>query len=193
MKLLRAIIRLLDRGLAVAFALIFVQIPVSMDLYEQVLVEAKDRVKPIYEDVEFRALNENFADKDEYLDELAREAANPDSVQLVRNSVHRYEEYIDAIATLEAHEFWERPWYIFKVYRSTIWQSVDYTPGIIWTWEGLAYAGLGILVYSLLLLLLWRIVGGKPRKQPVTSSQSSGSHTPTSQADNLSDTTTSQG
>ncbi|MEL6134260.1 MAG: DUF2937 family protein [Bacteroidota bacterium] len=158
MKVLRGIARLIDRILAVAFALAFVQIPVSMDLYEQVLEEAKDRVKPIYEDVEFRALNENFADKDEYLDELSRSTSNPDSVQLIRNAVHRYEEYVDAISILESHEFWERPWYIFKVYRSTIWQSVDYTPGILWTWEGLAYAGLGILIYSLILLILWRIV-----------------------------------
>ncbi len=163
-NIFRGIWQFIERCLCVAVALIFLQIPVYIDQYVEVLAQAREEARPVYEETQRRAFQENFS-PEAYLNAIADTTANADSVQLLRNSLEHYQDYDQSIKRINGAEPWKRPYVFYTESKRSIRQAMDFKPGVNLDVESLVYGLIGVLLCSLLLFLLTTPVRKARRKR----------------------------
>ncbi|MDX1905826.1 MAG: DUF2937 family protein [Bacteroidia bacterium] len=158
LSFLRPVGALLDRLFCVAVAALFVQAPVYIQQYVDVLTAAHQTSGQTYDTLTGAADRFNMP-LDEYLaqlrsnpDRLVREQAETD-----QTTVHRHARYTEALTALTRGPRWLRPVYILWYFDWSLHAALTFEPGHPFSWEGLAYATAGTLTALLILYLLGRL------------------------------------
>lgn len=145
------------RIICAAAAVLFMQFPVYVDQYVGILVQAREEARPVYESTQQIAFRKNFS-PEAYLDALESGVANKDSLQLVKNTFDRYNDYDQKIATITEAPLWQKPWVFAKQSEKRIREAMEFQPALNYNWESAAYGILGVISCSFLLYLLaWPI------------------------------------
>ena len=156
-KIFSGIGQLIARILCVAAALLFLQIPVYIDQYLNVLIQAREEARPTYESTQRVAFQQNYS-PEAYLDAMSNRVSNTDSLQLVRNTLERYNSYDEKIQAISDAPLWKKPWVFYQKSEKSIREAMDFRPGVNLDQESLTYGLIGILLCSFLLYLVaWPI------------------------------------
>ena len=166
-RFIRSIGSLADRILCVVAAVIFLQAPIYMNQYQNVLAGAQQEAERSY-----LRLQQIAADFDQTLREYIDELLANDNPKVVANAeedaekLNRYEEYTASLTAFQQANVFTRPFVFTRHYDAAIGSAVIFQPGLPITMEGFAYALVGILLMMLLISLVKRIFGsGKRQKQ----------------------------
>lgn len=159
---------ILDRIICIVIVLLFMQFPMYINQYVDVLSGAQMESRLTYTDLESRALN-NGLKVDEFIDRLK---ANEDLIvresgEVSENVVNRYEKYTNALEALTHSSVWVRPFQLIGHYDSSINAAMQFEPGLPFNLEGFIYAAVGLII-SLLIVgvgrwLFRRIFGSKKK------------------------------
>lgn len=149
---------LTDRIICVAFAILFAQAPVYMAQYIDVLSGAQMEANKIHQELETAAGNYNLSIQ-EYLDKLLN---NPDpmvrdNISIQKNAEERYQKYTEALADLTEKGPWMRPFHLINHFDPSIHAAMHFEPNFPFTWEGAAYAFIGVLLALLLIGLVKKV------------------------------------
>ncbi|MCI4669955.1 MAG: DUF2937 family protein [Bacteroidia bacterium] len=162
----RSIGQLLARILCAAAALLFMQIPIYIEQYTDILVEARDEARPVFEATQRLAFQNNFS-PEAYLDAMDGEVANQDSLQLVKNTLMRFREYDENIEIISQAPLWKKPIVFMQHSEKSIREAMEFVPSINTDVESLLYGLMGILLCSFVLYLLaWPIRRARKNRSP---------------------------
>lgn len=159
---------ILDRIICIVLVLLFMQLPMYINQYVDVLSGARMEAKRTYDDMDQRARSNGLSITDfikrlkENEDVIVRESG-----EVSENVVSRYEKYTAAQEALTRSSVWVRPFVLMGHYDPSIHAAMHFEPGLPLTIEGLIYAVAG-LAFSLLLVglgrwLMKRLFGKKKR------------------------------
>lgn len=164
-SLFRSIGSLADRILCVVAALVFLQAPMYLNQYQNVLAGAQKEAS-----ISYQRLVEIAAEFDQTIEDYLAELLANDNPKVVANAredqeqVDRYHDYTKALAAFEAAGSLERPFVFLKWYNPTLATAVVFQPGLPLTMEGFAYALLGIVLMMLLIALVKRVLPGRNKE-----------------------------
>lgn len=145
--------QLLARIICAAAAVLFLQIPVYMDQYTGILVQAREEARPVFEATQRRAFQRNFS-PEAYLDALELEVSNSDSLEMIRSTFGRYNEYDQKIAAITQASTWKKPLVFMQQSEKRVREAMEFEPGFNYDTESLTYGLLGVLLCSFFLSLL---------------------------------------
>ncbi len=168
-SLFRSIGSLTDRILCVVAALVFLQAPMYLNQYQNVLAGAQKEAS-----ISYQRLVEIASEFDQTIEDYLAELLANDNPKVVANAredqeqVDRYHGYTEALAAFEASGPLKRPFVFLRYYNPTLATAVVFQPGLPLTMEGFAYALLGIVLMMLLISLVKRVLPGQ--KKPAEKS-----------------------
>ena len=159
---------ILDRIICICIVALFMQLPMYINQYVDVLSGARMEAKRTYDDMETRALANGLSIAEfvkrlkDNEDVIARESG-----EVSENVVSRYEKYSEALEALTTGSVWVRPFRLMAHYDPSINAAMHFEPGLPLNIEGVLY-GIAGLAFSLLIVglgrgLAKRIFGKKKR------------------------------
>lgn len=159
---------ILDRIICIFLVLLFMQLPMYINQYVDVLSGARMEARRTYDDLGSRARENGLS----VVDFVERLKANEDVIaresgEVAENVVARFEKYSDALDALTRGTVWSRPFQLMAHYDRSIHAAMHFEPGLPLHAEGLIYALVG-LVFALLIVglgrwLVKRMFGKKKR------------------------------
>ncbi|MEO0899848.1 MAG: DUF2937 family protein [Bacteroidota bacterium] len=152
-KFLSGIFRLIVMLLSVVAAIWMMQFPVLMNQYEEVLVSARETARPVYDETQRQAFQENYA-PEAYLETLMRKSEPSDSLQVVYNTLKHFQAYDEKVTALSEAPIWKRPWVFWNISDKTTREAIDFKPQLLLDTEGITYGVIGVLLLSIVLFLL---------------------------------------
>ncbi len=163
-RLFRSLGSLADRILCVIAAVIFLQAPIYMNQYENVLAGAQKESS-----ISFLRLTDiagSFGQSlEEYLDELVANE-NPKvtaNAQEDKERLDRYIRYTEAQMAFEQANAFTRPFVFMKWYDPALGEAVVFQPGLPLTIEGFMYALAGLLLIMGLISLVKWLLGARQK------------------------------
>ena len=164
---------LLDRIFAVAGALLFVQLPLFIQQYIQQLVGRTEELK-----LQLSALQQAAAVSQKTLAQYIQKflaSADADFAmqgEFMQSIVHRWERLSEALFSLQHCSSVEKPFIFFSVYSHQVASSTfhHFSPGLLFTLEGAAYALVGtcagFLFFKLLRMCMKFVLFSKRKQNP---------------------------
>ena len=146
----------MDRIICIVLVVIFMQLPMYINQYVDVLSGARMEAKRTYDDMESRA-GENGLSIAEFVKRLKdnEDVIVRESGEVSENVVSRYEKYSEALEALTTGSVWVRPFRLMAHYDPTINAAIRFEPGLPLNIEGIIY-GIAGLAFSLLIVGLGR-------------------------------------
>lgn len=149
---------LIDRIICVVVAVIFLQAPVLMNQYQNVLAGAQVEASRTYERLEEIALR-----FDQSVEDFLAELLADDNPKVVANAeadqeqVDRYRWYSEALTAFADANAFTRPMVFFQYLDPQLLDAVVFQPGLPLTVEGFVYALLGIVLAMGVISLVKRL------------------------------------
>lgn len=156
---------LTDRIVTVLLAVILSQVPVYMNQYTHVLSGAHKESESTFLELEARASQYNQT-VEAFLHELLQndDPKVKDNAEVSLHTVERYLDYDKALKSLNASNSFTRPFNFLKHFDKRIRSALNFTPGLLFNWEGFSYGLVGVILSMVLMGLFGKIFQKKKIK-----------------------------
>ena len=154
-KILKTFGSLTDRIICVICAIVLSQAPVYMNQYIDVLSGAHQEAATTYAELESRALQYNLS-VDQFLKQLREndDQMVRDNAEVSQNVVDRFLNYQQALQALQKSNVFTRPFALIRHFDRKIHNAIQFEANIPFTWEGVIYGIVGIVIGMLISGLL---------------------------------------